>query len=354
MPHTLGQLAARFGLELRGDPDATVDAVATLQHARAGTLSFLANPRYRRHLEGTEATAVVLDPASAADCRTNALVARNPYAAYARIAALLHPRAEPSPGVHPSAVVDPGAQLAPSAHVGAHVFVGPGCRLGERAVVGPGCMLEADVHVGDDTRLVARVSLYRGVRLGRRCLVHAGAVLGADGFGIAQDRDGWVKVPQVGGVQVGDDVEIGANTTIDRGAIEDTVLEDGVKLDNQIQVGHNVRSGAHTAIAGCVGISGSTTIGKRCLIAGAVGIVGHLEIADDVVVTGLSMVSSSITKPGMYSSGLPAIETGDWRRAVARLHRLDELFDRVKRLEKGAAASGGDDGVPGDVRAGSA
>ncbi len=277
----------------------------------------------------------ILDAAAATECPVAALVARNPYAAYARIAAELHPAPAAPAGVHPTAVVDPGARIAPGAHVGPLAVVGPGCELGERAVVGPGCVLAGDVRVGDDTRLVARVTAYAGVRLGRRCLVHAGVVLGADGFGIAQDRDGWVKVPQVGGVAIGDDVEIGANTTIDRGAIDDTVIEDGVKLDNQIQVGHNVRIGAHTAIAGCVGISGSTTIGRRCLIAGAAGVAGHLEICDDVVVTGLTMVSASITKPGMYSSGLPAVETPTWRRVVARLRHLDELHDRVRRLEKG-------------------
>jgi UDP-3-O-[3-hydroxymyristoyl] glucosamine N-acyltransferase len=341
---TLGEIAARFGLELRGDPDAVVTGVATLQEARAGTLAFLANPKYRRYLAGTAATAVLVDPRAAADCPVAALVTKNPYAAYARIAALLHPEPALPPGVHPAAVVEPGATVAASAHVAALAWVGAGARIGERAVVGPGCVVGNDAQVGDDTRLAARVTLYRGVRIGRRCLVHAGAVIGADGFGIAQDAGGWVKVPQVGAVTIGDDVEIGAGTTIDRGAIDDTVIEDGVKLDNQIQVGHNVRIGAHTAIAGQAGISGSTTIGKRCLIAGAVGIAGHLEVADDVVVTGLTMVSSSITKPGMYSSGLPAVETGAWRRIVARLHRLDELFDRVKRLER----SGGE--VPGGGR----
>jgi UDP-3-O-[3-hydroxymyristoyl] glucosamine N-acyltransferase len=334
---TLGQLAVRFGLELRGDPDAKVSAVATLQAARPGTIGFLANPKYRRHLAGTAATAVILDAASAAECTTNALVATNPYATYARIAAVLHPAPVAAPGVHPTAVVEPGAVVPASAHVGAHACIGADCVLGDRAVVGPGCVLEPGVVLGDDTRLVARVTLYRGTKIGRRGLVHAGVVIGADGFGIAQDRDGWVKVPQLGGVTIGDDVEIGANTTIDRGAIDDTVIEDAVKLDNQIQVGHNVRIGSMTAIAGCVGISGSTTIGKRCLIAGAVGIVGHLEIADDVVVTGYSMVSSSLTERGMYSSGLPAVETSAWRRIVARLRHLDELFDRVKRLEKRAA-----------------
>ncbi len=332
---TLGKIAARFGLELRGDPDAVVTGVATLQQARAGTLAFLANPKYRRHLATTGATAVVVDPAAAGECPVAALVTKNPYAAYARIAALLHPEPAAPPGIHPSAVVESGAPVAPSAHVGPLAFVAAGASVGEGAVVGPGCVVGAGTTVGEHTRLVARVTLYRGVRLGRRCLLHAGVVIGADGFGIAQDSDGWVKVPQVGGVTIGDDVEIGANTTIDRGAIDDTVIEDGVKLDNQIQIGHNVRIGAHTAIAGCVGISGSTTIGRRCLIAGAAGIAGHLEIADDVVVTGLTMVSSSIAKPGMYSSGLPAVETSLWRRVVARLHHIDELYDRVKKLERG-------------------
>jgi UDP-3-O-[3-hydroxymyristoyl] glucosamine N-acyltransferase len=335
--YTLGQLAVRFGLELRGDPEARVSGVATLQAARPGSVAFLANSKYRRHLAGTAATAVILDAASAADCPVNALVASNPYATYARVAAVLHPPPVASPGVHPTAVVESGVAVPASAHVGAHAYVGSGCTLGERVVIGPGCVLEGDVRVGDDTRLVARVTLYRDVKLGRRCLLHAGAVVGSDGFGIAQDRDGWVKVPQLGGVTIGDDVEIGANTTIDRGAIDNTVIEDAVKLDNQIQVGHNVRIGSMTAIAGCVGISGSTTIGKRCLIAGAVGIVGHLEIADDVVVTGFTMVSSSLTERGMYSSGLPAMETSAWRRVVARLRHLDELFDRVRRLEKVAS-----------------
>jgi UDP-3-O-[3-hydroxymyristoyl] glucosamine N-acyltransferase len=331
---TLGQIAARFGLVLRGDPDARVTGVATLRDARAGHLSFLTNPRYRRFLPATAATAVVLDEPTSADCTVAALISANPYADYARIAAWLHPPPPPSPGIHPSAVVDATARVAPSATVGPQAVIEAGCEVGERAVIGAGAVVGAGSVVGADSRLAARVVFYRGVRIGQRCIIHSGAVLGADGFGIAKDRDGWVKVPQLGGVVVGDDVEIGANTTIDRGAIDDTVIEDDVKLDNQIQVGHNVRIGAHTAIAGCVGISGSTTIGKRCMIGGAAGIAGHLEICDDVAVLGLSMVSRSITKPGLYSSGLPVSEAGAWRRVVARLRHLDELFDRVRRLER--------------------
>jgi UDP-3-O-[3-hydroxymyristoyl] glucosamine N-acyltransferase len=331
---TLGQIAARFGLVLRGDPDARVTGVATLKDARPGALSFLSNPRYRKYLEGTAATAVVLDEAASADCPVATLVADNPYAAYARIAAWLHPEPPGEPGVHPSAVVDPSAVVAASATIGPHAVIEAGAEIGERAVVGAGSVVGAHSVVGADSRLAARVVLYRRVRIGRRCTVHSGVVLGADGFGIAQDRDGWVKVPQLGGVSIGDDVEIGANTTIDRGAIDDTVIEDDVKLDNQIQIGHNVRIGAHTAIAGCVGISGSTTIGARCMIGGAVGIAGHLEICDGVAVLGLSMVSRSITTPGIYSSGLPVSEAGAWRRVVARLRHLDELFVRVRRLER--------------------
>ncbi len=331
---TLGQIAARFGLVLRGDPEARVTGVATLKDARPGTLSFLTNPRYRRYLADTAATAVVLDAAASAGCPVAALVATNPYAAYARIATWLHPEPAAAPGVHPTAVVDPSARIAPSASLGPHVVVGADSEIGERAVIGAGSVLGDGAVIGADTRLAPRVVLYPRVRIGRRSTIHAGVVLGADGFGIAQDQDGWVKVPQLGGVRIGDDVEIGANTTIDRGAIEDTVIEDDVKLDNQIQVGHNVRIGAHTAIAGCVGISGSSTIGRRCMIGGAVGIAGHLDICDDVAVLGLSMVSRSITKPGIYSSGLPVSEAADWRRVVARLRHLDDLFDRVRHLER--------------------
>jgi len=196
--------------------------------------------------------------------------------------------------------------------------------LGERVHIGPGCIVQRGARVGADTRLIARVNLYPRARIGERCIVHAGAVIGADGFGFASDRGAWLKVPQVGGVRIGDDVDIAANTTIDRGAIGDTVIEQGVKLDNQIQIGHNVTIGAHTAIAGCTGISGSTTLGKRCMIGGMVGFAGHLTIADDVVITGCSLVSASIREAGSYSSGMPAVPTRGWRRMVAQLRRIGE------------------------------
>ena len=333
---TLGQIAARFGLVLRGDPATRIERVAELEHATPGSLAFLADAKHRRYLASTGASAVVLDAASVPDCTVAALISDNPRAAYARIAGWLHPEPELLPGIHPSAVVAADARIDPSAEIGAQAVVGAGASIGARVLVGPGSVIGARAVIGADTRLVARVTLYRQVRIGERCLVHAGAVIGADGFGIARDRDGWVKVPQIGDVVIGNDVEIGANTTIDRGAIGDTVIEDDVKLDNQIQVGHNVRIGAHTAIAACSGISGSTTIGKRCLIGGQAGIAGHLEIADDVVVLGQSMVSHSILKAGAYAAAVPASEAGGWRRVVARLRHLDELFDRVRKLEKQA------------------
>ncbi|HEU4530888.1 MAG TPA: UDP-3-O-(3-hydroxymyristoyl)glucosamine N-acyltransferase [Steroidobacteraceae bacterium] len=330
---TLGALAVRFGCELQGDPDIEVDAVATLQNAAPRTIAFLANPKYRKHLASTRAAAVILDPKLAAQCPVAALLSPNPYALYARIAAVLHPEPPVEPGIHARAVVEPGAQVDPTASVGAGAVIEPGARIGARARIGSGCVVMANASVGADTRLVANVTLGRGVVLGERCLLHPGVVVGGDGFGLAPDRAGWVKVPQVGTVRIGNDVEIGSSTTIDRGAIEDTVIEDGVKLDNQIQIGHNVRVGAHTAIAGCTGVSGSTTIGSRCLIGGMVGIAGHLTIADDVVVTGRTFVNNSIAEKGTYSGGLPMDEAKRFRRNAARFRRLDELARRVNRLD---------------------
>jgi UDP-3-O-[3-hydroxymyristoyl] glucosamine N-acyltransferase len=339
----LAELAVRFGCELQGDPDALIERVASLQEASAGSLAFLANPRYRRFLAGTRATAVVLDAASAAGCPVAALVAVNPYATYARIAQLLYPVAPVAGGRHPSAAIEAGAQVDPSAWVGALAYVAAGATIGPRSFIGPGSVVLAGAQVGADTRLVARVTLGEGVRIGERCLLHPGSVIGADGFGQAPDAGTYVKVPQVGAAVLGDDVEVGANTTIDRGAIGDTVIGDGVKIDNQVQIGHNVRIGEHTVIAGCAGISGSAVIGRRCLIGGMVGVAGHLEICDDVAVTGRTMVSSSIRQPGVYSSALHADEAKRFRRNAARFQQLDQLARRVRRLEGASGAQGGDD-----------
>lgn len=348
MTTTLGALAVRFGCELEGDPDIEVDAVATLQNAAPRTIAFLANPKYRKFLADTRAAAVILDPKLAADCPVATLLSPNPYALYARIATLLHPEPRFEPGVHARAAVDAEAAVDPSASVAAGAVIERGARIGARARIGPGSVVMEGATVGEDTRLAAHVTLYRGVSIGARCLLHAGVVIGADGFGLAPDRAGWVKVPQLGSVRVGDDVEIGANTTIDRGAIDDTVIEEGVRLDNQIQIGHNVRVGAHTAIAGCTGVSGSTTIGKRCLIAGMVGIAGHLEICDDVVVTGRTFVNSSIREKGTYSGGLPMDDAKRWRRNSARFRQLDKLARRVNELSRASGLADDDEADEGD------
>ena len=334
MPVSLGELAVRFGCELRGDPDLRVDSIASLTSAHAGSITFLANPKLRPLLAETKASAVVLDEKSAAQSPVAALVAANPHATFARIATELYPRQTVPAGIHPSAVIAPDAKVDPSAHVGPFVSIGARTVIGARAVIGTHSIIEDDVVVGDDVRLVARVTLCRQVRVGARALLQPGSVIGADGFGFANDSGRWLPVPQIGTVILGADVEVGCNTTIDRGAIGDTVLDEGVKLDNQIQIGHNCRIGAHTAMAACVGISGSVTVGKRCMIGGMAGIVGHLSICDDVAITGLTMVSHSITRPGVYSGGIPAEEARTWRRIVGRLKRIDSMASRLTALER--------------------
>jgi UDP-3-O-[3-hydroxymyristoyl] glucosamine N-acyltransferase len=335
--YTAAELAERHGLALRG---AVVTGVATLASAGPGQLAFLANPRYRGQLATTRAAVVVLREADADGFAGTALVAPDPYAAFAKLSALFEVRPARAPGVHPSADIHPSASIDPSASIAAHVSVGANSRIGANARVGAGSVVGEDCVVGDHSELVARVVLVRRVRLGARVLVHPGAVLGADGFGIALERPPggeahWVKVPQLGGVLVGDDCEIGANTAIDRGALDDTVLEHDVRLDNQIQVGHNVRIGAHTAIAGCTAIAGSARIGRYCLIGGAVGIAGHIDICDRVTITAMSLVTASIREPGEYSSGMPLMDSRAWRRNAARFRHLDALARKVAVRDKG-------------------
>ena len=334
MTVTLGELAVRFGCELRGDPSTSVDSVGALSRAGPRAISFLANPKFVAHLRETRAGAVILDSKSAAKSPVAALVAANPHATFARVATLLHPDPPLHPGVHDTASVAPGASLGAGTEVAAQAVIGARVRVGARCYIGPGNVIEPDAVIGDDTRLVARVFIGRGVVLGARCIVQPGAVIGGDGFGFANDKGTWVKVPQIGSVVVGDDVEIGANTTIDRGAIEDTVIEDGVKLDNLIMIAHNCRIGAHSAIAGCTGIAGSTVLGKRCIIGGRAGVTGHVTLCDDVVVLGTSFISHSIDKPGVYSSALPSEEAGVWRRIVGRIKRLDAMARRLRAVEK--------------------
>ncbi|HDJ86470.1 MAG TPA: UDP-3-O-(3-hydroxymyristoyl)glucosamine N-acyltransferase [Chromatiales bacterium] len=338
MSLALGDLAARVGGDLRGDASCLIEGVAPLEDARPGTISFLANPRYRRHLADTGASAVILSESDLPGCPCAAIVSDHPYLTYARVAGLFAPTPPVRRGIHPTAFVSPASRVDESAWVGPHCTVAAGAVVGSDVQLGPGCVVGEGVEIGPQCCFEARVVLCRGTVVGRRARVHPGAVLGSDGFGIAEDAGRWVKVPQLGRVRIGDDVEIGANTTIDRGALEDTVLEDGVKLDNQVQIAHNVYIGAHTAIAGCVGISGSVRIGRRCRIGGGVGIAGHLEIVGDVVITGMSLVTKSITRAGVYSSGIPAEPAVRWRRNHARLRRLEDLARRVRELECGLEA----------------
>ena len=339
MTVSLGELAVRFGCELRGDPAASVDSVAALSQAGPRAVSFLANPKYVAQLADTRAGAVILDARSAASARVPALVVSNPHATFARVATLLHPDPPLNPGVHSAATVSRSARVDASSEIAAGAVVGDDARIGARCYIGPGSVVERGASLGDDCRLVARVFLGHHVSLGRRCIVQPGAVVGGDGFGYAPEKGTWLKVPQLGRVVVGDDVEIGANTTIDRGALEDTVIEEGVKLDNLIMIAHNCRIGAHSALAACAAIAGSTVLGKRCILGGKVGLTGHITLCDDVVVLGTSFISHSISKPGVYSSALPSEEAGVWRRIVGRIKRLDSMARRLRNVEKHAGIS---------------
>ncbi len=330
---SLGSLAATFGCELIGDPEANITRVATLSNAGPGAISFLANSAYRSQLTETAATAVVLRAADADDCRTNALLSDEPYAVFARVADTLYPQPALEPGIHPSAVVHETAQVHAGAQIDALAYVGPDCIIGDGAQIGPGTVIAKACTVGQETKLSANVSLIEDVTIGARCLVHAGTVIGADGFGHAPSRSGYVKVPQVGGVRIGNDVEIGSNTSIDRGAIDDTIIENGVRLDNQIQIGHNCRVGEHSVLAAQVGLSGTVSIGKRCMVAGKVGFVGHISVCDDVVITGAAVVTKSITESGVYSGTFAAEKDKDWKQRVARFRRLDSLGQRLKSIE---------------------
>ena len=333
MPVSLGELAVRFGCELVGDPDVEVSNVASLPNATGESLTFLSNSAYKRQLASTQAAAVILRPADAGDCPVAAILHDDPYACYARMASVIHPQPAFDAGVHSSAVVDETASIADSAYIGPHVVVGERAVIGENVFLGPGTIIGPDCDIGDDCRFVSSVTLARAVRMGQRCIMHPGVVLGADGFGNAMTPEGWVKVPQVGGVVVGNDVEIGANTTVDCGAIDVTVIEYGVRIDNLCMIADNVRIGAHTAIAGQSGIAGSTTIGKRCMFAGSAGAVGPISICDDVVVLARAVVTRDITEPGSYRGMCPAETARGWSKFVARLRRLEALQARVRKLE---------------------
>jgi len=328
----LDEIVARLGGRLIGDAGRSIRQVATLERAGPDEISFLANPKYHDKLAGTRAGAVILPEASAGACPVACIVSDEPYLYFARLAQWLNPPEALRPGVHPSASVE--SPIPDDASIGAGVHIGPATRIGARSRIGPGCVIGGGVILGENALLHANVTIYAGCRIGARAIIHSGVVIGADGFGFARERHGsWVKIPQIGGVLIGDDVEIGANTTIDRGALDDTVIENGVKFDNQIQIGHNVRIGADSALAGCVGIAGSARLGSRCTVGGGAVILGHLVIADDVNISAATLVTKSITEAGTYSGAVPAQEHAAWLRNFAHLRHLDSMADRIRTLE---------------------
>jgi UDP-3-O-[3-hydroxymyristoyl] glucosamine N-acyltransferase len=356
MAFTLEDIVQQFGGKVIGDRSQRVGSLAPLDQAGPNQLAFLANPKYLSQVETTRAGAVLISADDLAkvtgqDAR-NFIVTPNPYAYFARVAQAFIDLASPKamPGVHASATIDPSAQIAPSAVIGPHVTVEAGAVIGEHVRLDANVVIGRGTRIGAGSHLYPNVSVYYGCKIGERVIIHAGAVIGSDGFGFAPDFVGageartgsWVKIPQVGGVSIGPDVEIGANTTIDRGAMADTVIEECVKIDNLVQIGHNCRIGAYTVIAGCAGIAGSTNIGRHCMIGGAVGIAGHVTLADYVIVTAKSGVSKSLLKPGMYTSAFPAVNHADWNKSAALLRNIDKLRDRIRALEAAAA------GVPGN------
>lgn len=328
-------LPESLSVELQdADPAIEITSMATLQTAQAGELSFLANPNYRKYLAETEASAVILHPNEVDHYRGPKLVCSQPYIAFAVLTSLFKRASQDSVGVHTSAVVDESAKVDDSAWIGPNCVVQAGAEIGAHTRLEAGVFIGEDVQLGKDCRIHSNVSIEAGVSIGDRVEIHNNAVIGSEGFGFAHAGESWLKVHQLGGVLIGNDVEIGASTTIDRGALDNTVICDGVKIDNQVQIAHNVRIGEHSAIAACVGISGSAVIGKHCTLAGGVGLVGHIELADKVHVTGMTMVTKSISKAGSYSSGTPMMPTEKWRRSAVRFSQLDGLASTVRKLGK--------------------
>ncbi|KJZ17758.1 MULTISPECIES: UDP-3-O-(3-hydroxymyristoyl)glucosamine N-acyltransferase [Halomonas] len=331
----LSDIASRLGARLHGDGSQRIVGLATLKDAGPDQVSFLANRAYLKDLPSTRAAAVLLHADHLDACPVPALVLDNPYLGYAELSRMLDPQADAhQPGIHPSAVVAEDASLGADVSIGPNAVIESGARLGDRVVVGPGSVVGADCEIGEDGFLHANVTLYHGVVVGKRVILHSGCVIGGDGFGFAHDGGGWRKIAQLGGAVLGDDVEVGSCSSIDRGALGDTVIGNDVKIDSQVQIAHNVHIGDHSALAGCVGIAGSTRVGRHCMLGGGVGLSGHLTICDGVQVTGMSLVTNSILEPGVYSSGTGAMENSQWRRNAVRFKQLDSIAKRVNRLEK--------------------
>lgn len=332
---SLKELAQLVDAGFHGDPDTQVSGIATLEHAQPGDLSFFSNRKYHKYLSSTEASVVILKPDDLQQCpaSASAIVTDDPYLSYAKIASWLTADNHHSAAVQSTAVIGQGCSLGENVTLGANVVIGQNCSIADNVVLDAGCVIADGVSIAENSHLYPNVSIYYNVRIGKNAIIHSGVVIGSDGFGIANDKGQWIKVPQLGSVVIGDNVEIGSNTTIDRGAIEDTIIENGVKLDNLIQVAHNVHIGEHTAIAGCVGIAGSTSIGRHCAIGGGAGILGHLTITDHVHITATSLVTKSISKPGVYSSGTPLQENAQWHKNFARFKQLDSMARRLTELQ---------------------
>jgi UDP-3-O-[3-hydroxymyristoyl] glucosamine N-acyltransferase len=338
MNYTLEQLANIIGAVVNGDASHTVNSLATLENATSTQVAFLSNGKYRQQLIKTKAGVVILHPNALDDCKTNALVVNDPYLAYAKIAQLLDNTPAPAADIHPSAVISTSAVIGENVSIGANAIIEDNAELADNVSIGAGCFIGKNAKVGNATKLWANVSIYHQVIIGEHCLIQANTVIGSDGFGYApasQDKQQfWHKIPQLGSVIIGNNVEIGASTTVDRGALDNTEIHDGVILDNQIQIAHNVIIGQNTAIAACSVIGGSTVVGKHCIIAGLVGINGHMTIPDGCTLTAMAMVTKSIKEPGIYSSGMPAAPNKDWHKTNARMKKLDSIFSRIKVLEK--------------------
>lgn len=333
--YTLNELANAINATVKGDGACEIHNIASIAHAQPGEISFLADRKYQKYLTKTKASALLLDKKLAKNCTINALIMSDPKLGFIKLLALLRPQVISKPGIHPTAVIGEDCQIDSTVHIGAYSVIEDKVVIGPRTIVGAGTVIGRVSQLGSDCCLYSRVTLYHHTIVGDRSILHSGVVVGADGFGLTKDKQRrWVKIPQVGGVVIGNDVEIGANTTIDRGALEDTVIGNGVKLDDLIMIGHNVRIGDHTAIAGCAGVAGSTTIGRHCMIGGGAGLNGHIDICDNVFITGMGMIQKSITTPGVYSSGTGMQPSREWHKSVIRFWQLDELAKRLKRLER--------------------
>ncbi len=331
---TLAEVADLVGAELRGDPAVRVSGIATLKSAGEGDISFLSNSRYERYLQETKATAVLVTQELAEQCPVSALVLADPYRGFALLSHQFDPEPRPAAGIHASAVVAEDAEIAPTASIGANAVIAEKARIGANVTVGSGSFVGARSQIGEGSVLAANVSVYHDVHIGARCRISSGAAIGSDGFGYAHAGTHWERIAQIGGVQIGDDVDVGANTCIDRGALDDTVIGNGVKLDNMIQISHNVVIGENTIMAGHSGVAGSTHVGRNCVFGGAAVVSGHLEIGDNIHLTGMAMVTRSLKEPGIYSSGTGVEPNRNWRRNVVRFRQLDDMAQRLKTLEK--------------------